>query len=297
MDFRHLRYFISVAEELHFGRAAQRLGISQPPLSQQIRVLEERLGAQLFERTSRRVRLTDAGRMFLPEARQALAQIERAAQVARQAHRGELGRLGLGFTASAPFVPRVADALHAFQLSHPQVQLELQELGRDDQIAKIAQGELDIGIVRAFGPPPLPSDMIFECLLEEDMLLALRKDHPLARQSADPGIADLAGVPLVLYGAANGAGFNEHFFALCEKAGFQAKVALEVGSFATLLGLVSAGFGATILSQSLARLQVDNLVLRRMSAPLTSSLWLIRKADMSPVAKAFKDMMLAGAAV
>jgi DNA-binding transcriptional LysR family regulator len=296
MDFRHLRYFISVAEELHFGRAAQRLGISQPPLSQQIRVLEERLGAQLFERTSRRVRLTEAGRMFLPEARQALAQIERATQVARQAHRGELGRLGLGFTASAPFVPRVADALHAFRLSHPLVELSLQELGRDDQIAKIGQGELDIGIVRAFVPPPLPSDMISECLLEEELLLAVRQDHPLARQNADPGIADLAEVPLVLYGAANGAGFNEHFFGLCEKAGFQPKVALEVGSFATLLGLVSAGFGATILAQSLARLQVDNLVLRRMSATLTSRLWLIRKPDLSPVAKIFKNMMLAAAA-
>jgi DNA-binding transcriptional LysR family regulator len=295
MDFRHLRYFICVAEELHFGRAAQRLGISQPPLSQQIRVLEERLGAQLFERTSRRVRLTEAGRMFLPEARQALAQIERAIEVARRAHRGELGRLGLGFTASAPFVPRVADALHAFQQSHPRVELALQELSRDDQIAKIAHGELDIGIVRAFEPPPLPADMISECLLEEDMLLAVRQDHPLARQNAEPGIADLAGVPLVLYGAANGAGFNEHFFALCEEAGFQPNVALEVGSFATLLGLVSAGFGATILAQSLARLQVDNLVLRHMSATLRSRLWLIRKPDLSPVAKAFKDMMLAAA--
>lgn len=291
MDFRHLRYFVCVAEEMHFGRAAERLGISQPPLSQQIRALEEDLGVRLFERTSRRVRLTEAGRLFLPEARQALVQFDRAAQVARKAHRGELGRLSLGFTASAPFVPRVANALHTFQQAHPEVELALQELGRDAQIAKVAEGELDLGIVRAFEPPLLRPEMTSECLLEEEMLLAIRRDHPLAQRDADPSIVDLASVPLVMYGAVNGAGFNEHFLALCESAGFRPKIALEVGSFATLLGLVSAGFGATILARSLARLQVDNLALRSLSAPLTSRLWLICKYELSPVARAFTGMI------
>ncbi|MDB5725877.1 MAG: LysR family transcriptional regulator [Novosphingobium sp.] len=292
MDFRHLRYFVCLAEELHFGRAAQRLGISQPPLSQQIKALEDRLRVPLFERTSRRVRLTEAGRLYLPEARQALAQVERATFVAQQAHRGELGRLRLGFTASAPFVRRVADALYDFRQSHPEVELALEELGRDEQIAKLENDDLDIGIVRAFEPPPLPLGMISECLLEEEMLLAVRKDHPLARRDADPDIADLAGVPLLLYGAANGAGFNEHFLALCAQAGFRPKIAMEVGSFATLLGLAAAGFGATILSQSLARLQVDNLVLRHLASPVTSRLWLVRKHQLSPVAQAFNNLML-----
>jgi DNA-binding transcriptional LysR family regulator len=289
MDLRHLRYFLFVAEEMHFGRAAQRLGISQPPLSQQIRALEEELGVQLFERTSRRVSLTAAGRALLPQAREALAQMDRAAQAARQAHRGEIGRLGLGFTASAPFVPRVADALYAFRQSHPQVELALQELARDEQIARLEKDELDIGIIRAFERPLLPAGMGAECLIEEDMLLALRQDHPLARRNQDPAIADLAGVPLVLYGTINGAGFNEHFFALCEEAGFRPKIALEVTSFATLLGLVAAGFGATVLARSLSRLHVDNLVLRSLSDPVTSRLWMINKHTLSPVAKAFKD--------
>lgn len=291
MDLRHLRYFLCLAEELHFGRAAQRLGMSQPPLSQQIRALEEELGVRLFERTSRRVQLTEPGRLFLPEARKALAQVERAGHVARRAHLGELGRLGLGFTASAPFVPRVADAIYDFRQSHPNVELALQELGRDDQIARIEKDELDMGIVRAFDPPSLPAGMISECLLEEEMLLALRQDHPLARRNADPAIADLAGVPLVLYGATNGAGFNEHFFALCEQAGFRPNVALEVNSFATLLGLVGAGLGATVLAQSLARLQLENLVLRRLSAPVTSRLWMVHKHELSPVALAFKTTL------
>lgn len=294
MDLRHLRYFVCVAEEMHFGRAAQRLGISQPPLSQQIRALEEELGVRLFDRTSRRVRLTEVGNLFLPEARQTLAQADRAMQTARLAERGELGRLRLSFTASAPFVPEVAGALYRFRHSHPQVELALQELDVDTQIDQIAQGQIDIGIIRAFERPSLPADMVAECLLEEDMVLALRADHPLAQNPA-PAIADLAGVPLVLYSVTNGAGFNEHLFALCNKAGFQPTVALEVGSFATLLGLVAAGFGATILAQSLARLQIENVVLRRLSTPVTSRLWLIHKHLLSPTALVFKETVMPAA--
>lgn len=297
MDVRHLRCFLCVAEELHFGRAAQRLGMSQPPLSQQIRALEEELGARLFERTSRRVRLTEVGRLFLPEARQALAQVERAAQVARQARSGELGRLSLGFTASAPFVQSVANALYAFRQGHPHVDLALQELSHDEQIARIMEDELDIGILRSFTAQLLPSGLMSACLLEEDMLLALREDHPLARRKADPAIADLADVSFVSYGVTNGPGFTENFLSLCEQAGFRPHIALEVSSFATLLGLVAAGFGATLLPQSLARLQVENVVLRRLSASVTSGLWLIHKPELSPTAQIFKDVLLAELAV
>lgn len=292
MDLRHLRYFLCVAEEMHFGRAAQRLGISQPPLSQQIRALEEELGVRLFDRTSRRVRLTEAGQAFLPEARQTLAQADRAAQVARLAQRGEIGRLDLSFTASAPFVPQVASALYRFRQSHPRVELALQELGLVAQIEQIERGQIDIGIIRAFDPPLLPQSMISSCLLEEDMLLALRQDHPLAQRERDPTIADLDGLPLVLYGATGGAGFNEHFFALCERAGFRPTVTLEVGSFATLLGLVSAGFGATVLSQSLARLHVENLAFRPLATPLRSRLWMIHKPDLPPTAQAFRETLV-----
>jgi DNA-binding transcriptional LysR family regulator len=292
MDLRHLRYFICVAEEMHFGRAAMRLGISQPPLSQQIRALEDELGARLFERTSRRVRLTEVGRMFLPEAREALAQVERAVRVAQQSERGELGRLRLGFTASAPFVPRIADALYGFQQSHPDVDLTLQELARDDQIYKIVNDEIDIGIVRELNQPVLPDGLTYRCLISEEMLLALREDHPLAQQGDSVAIADLAGVPLVLYGATNGAGFNEHLLALCEAAGFQPRIALQASSFATLLGLVAAGFGATVLAPSLARVHVDNLVFRGLAGPVTSRLWMIHKDPLSSTARAFQKMVI-----
>lgn len=292
MDLRHLRYFLCVAEELHFGRAASRLGMSQPPLSQQIKALEEELGVRLFERSSRRVRLTEAGQLFEPEARQILLQVDRATQVARLAQRGEVGHLDLGFTVSGPFVPQVASALYRFRQSHPDVALSLHELGRDEQIEDVRNHRLDIGIVRDFERPVLPVELVSHCLLTEDMLLTLRADHPLALREADPTIADLAGEPLVLYGAPNGAGFNEHLFALCGQAGFRPNVAHEARSLATLLGLVAAGFGPTIIARSMSRLHIDDVVNRPFAIPVTSSLWVIHHRDLSPTGAAFRQTLL-----
>ncbi len=292
MDLRHLRYFLCVAEEMHFGRAAQKLGISQPPLSQQIRALEEELGVRLFDRTSRRVRLTEVGRLFEPEARQALAQADRATQIARMAHRAEIGRLVLGFTISGPFVPPVARALYRFRQNYPNVELVLREQERDEQIESVRNCQLDIGIVRDYQRPLLLDGMVSQSLLQEEMVLALRADHWLALRQAPPRIEDLAGEPLVLYGAPNGTGFTEHFFALCEAAGFVPRIAHEARSLATLLGLVAAGFGPTILAQSMVRLHIDNVVNRSFEKPITSSLWLIHNKDLSPTGRVFRDTLL-----
>jgi DNA-binding transcriptional LysR family regulator len=293
MDLRHLRYFLCVAEEMHFGRAALRLGISQPPLSQQIRALEEELGVQLFERTSRRVSLTDVGRLFVPEARATLAQAERAAQTARLAQMGQIGQLSLGFTASGPFVPRVARALYTFRQSFPNVELTLLEMGRDGQIDAVERRQLDVAIVRCFDRPFVTEGLVSMPLIEEEMFLAIRQDHRLAQQAEDPSIEDLKDEPLVLYSAVIGAGFNEHFFDLCEQAGFRPNIAQEAGSLATLLGLVAAGFGATILAQSLTRLHVDNLAYRSLATPVVSRLWLVHRDDLSPTSQAFKATILA----
>lgn len=292
MDLRHLRYFLCVAEEMHFGRAALRLGISQPPLSQQIRALEEELGVRLFDRTSRRVRLTEAGQLFEPEARQTLAQAERAAQIARMAQRAEIGHLGLAFTTSGPFVPPVARALYRFRQTYPNVELILREQGRDAQVESVRSRQLDLGIVRDYEAPILPEGMVSQCLLMEEMVLALRTDHPLALRSAPPSIADLRDEPLVLYGAPNGAGFTEHFFALCAKAGFAPQISHEARSLATLLGLVAAGFGPTVVAQSMARLHVDNVINRAFDVPVMSSLWLIHNEDLSPTGRAFLKTLL-----
>jgi DNA-binding transcriptional LysR family regulator len=293
MELRHLRYFLYVAEEMHFGRAALRLGISQPPLSQQIRALEEELGVRLFDRTSRRVRLTDAGRLFEPEARQTLAQADRATQIARRAQHGEVGLLTLGFTTSAPFVPRIARALFSFRQRYPDVELGLRELGNEEQMVDVHNGGLDLGVVRDFKTPDVPAGMVAQRLLTEDMVLALRDDHPLAVRASDPSIGDLAGEPMVLYGAPSAAGFNEHFFALCKREGFAPKIAHEAQSLATLLGLVSAGFGPTIVARSMARLHVDNVVDRTFDTEFTTSLWLIHSESLSAPGQAFKAIVLA----
>lgn len=292
MELRHLRYFLCVAEEMHFGRAAARLGISQPPLSQQIRALEHELGVRLFDRTSRRVRLTEAGRLFEPEARRTLMQAEQAAEIAQRAQRGEVGHLAIGFIASAPFVPSVASALFRFRQTHPKVDLTLQELGRDEQFAWLEGRRLDLGLIRGFERPALADGMTPTCLLEENMVLALRSDHPLAQRKQAPDIADLAGEPLVLYGPTNGAGFNEHFLAMCRQADFTPDIVYEASSLAALLGLAAAGFGATVLAPSLARLHVDNLVSRPFAEPIVTRLWLIEGRELSPTGKAFKTILL-----
>ena len=193
---------------------------------------------------------------------------------------------------AVPIVPQIASALYRFRQTYPQVELILREQGRDEQIENVRNHQLDIGLVRDFLPPVLPEDMVSHCLLTEDMLLALRDDHPLALRKEDPSITDLAGEPLVLYGAPNGAGFTEHFFAQCEAAGFVPRIAHEARSLATLLGLVSAGFGPTVIARSMARLHVDNVVNRRFTSPVTSSLWMIHHRTLSPPAEAFRATVL-----
>jgi DNA-binding transcriptional LysR family regulator len=153
MELRHLRYFIAVAEELHFGRAAQVLGISQPPLSQQIQALEQEVGARLFERTNRRVELSEAGRLFLEEARLALAQVDKAADVARRAQLGELGELKIGFTSSAPFNSTIPQAIFSFRQRFPAVHLNLREMSSTQVADALVDGKIEVGIMRPLGLP------------------------------------------------------------------------------------------------------------------------------------------------
>lgn len=276
MDLRHLRYFVRVAEELHFGRAATQLGISQPPLSQQIRALEDELGVALFERTSRRVRLTEAGEIFLPEARKALQQADHAAEVARRAARGEIGELALGLLSSVLFVPAVASALFRFRQAYPAIRLDLRELSLEAQLEALAEGDLDMGFVRSPEPPELSHGLMATLMLEEEMVVAMRRDHPLADR-ATVAVADLAEESFVLYERRLGAGFNEQLIRMCRAAGFEPRVIQESGGIATLLGLVSAGFGITFLARSLSVIHLDSLVYRPLAGNDTlSRLWMIR---------------------
>lgn len=288
MELRQLRYFVTVAEELHFGRAAARLGMSQPPLSQQIRALEQELGLSLLERTSRRVKLTEAGRLFLAEARKTLDQAERAAAIAQRARSGEIGELSIGFTASVPFVPQVASALFRFRTAYPAVHLQLNELPRDTQIEALVERQLDLGFIRGVLAPRLPEGLEASLFLEEPLLVAMHEGHRLATMPGPIRIADLEPENFVLYRPELGAGFIEPFMQLCGNAGFRPRVVQEASGSATLLGLVAAGFGITVISRSFGALHLDNVVHRPFADPdAISRLWLVRHRTPSPTCELF----------
>ncbi len=296
MELRHLRYFIAVAEELHFGRAAERLGISQPPLSQQIQALEEEIGARLFERTNRRVELTDAGRLFLDESRQVLAQVDKAVLLARRAHLGELGELKIGFTSSAPFTSTIPSSIHAFRKAYPDVHLDLQEMSSRQVLKALLEESLQVGVIR---PLALPDAVHWVELFREPLVAVLRADHPLAAGSEDGlAIAALAEEPFVFFPRSYGTGLYDQVIALTRQAGFSPRIAQEASEAMTIIGLVSAGLGVSILPASFRRTRVDGVVYRSLSDPeATTAVWLVRRQNEgSPLALSFIDLVTREAA-
>ncbi|EML3179649.1 TPA: LysR family transcriptional regulator [Pseudomonas aeruginosa] len=296
MELRHLRYFIAVAEELHFGRAAERLGISQPPLSQQIQALEEEIGARLFERTNRRVELTDAGRLFLDESRQVLAQVDKAVLLARRAHLGELGELKIGFTSSAPFTSTIPNSIHAFRKAYPDVHLDLQEMSSRQVLKALLEESLQVGVIR---PLALPDAVHWVELFREPLVAVLRADHPLAAGSEDGlAIAALAEEPFVFFPRSYGTGLYDQVIALTRQAGFSPRIAQEASEAMTIIGLVSAGLGVSILPASFRRTRVDGVVYRTLSDPeATTAVWLVRRQNEgSPLALSFIDLVTREAA-
>lgn len=291
MELRHLRYFIAVAEELHFGRAAEQLGISQPPLSQQIQALEEEIGARLLERTNRRVALTEAGRLFLDEARQILQQVDRAVLLARRAHQGELGELRVGFTASAPFTSSIPRSILAFRQAYPAVHLDLQEMSSRQVIEALLEERVQVGVIRPF---PLPEALESVELFSEPLVAVLRADHPLA-QGCQEGLelAALAEEPFVFFPRSYGTGLYDQLIALSQQAGFSPRIAQEAGEAMTIIGLVAAGLGVSMLPASFRRTRVDGVVYRTLlDAGATSSVWLVRRrSEQSRLAQSFFDLV------
>jgi DNA-binding transcriptional LysR family regulator len=293
MELRHLRYFVGVASELHFGRAAAQLGISQPPLSQQIRLLETELGVQLFERSSRRVRLTVAGRLFLDEAKATLERAEHAISVTRRAASGELGELTFGLSASALFMPIFAEALTAFRHRYPDVHLDLTERSFAAQREAVAGGTLDIGLVRSGRQLVLPATVTATALAVDRMYVAMPAGHRLASTEDVIDVADLADEPMVHY-PYDREGFQEDLHRLFGSVGLRPRIMQEAHEMSTLLGLVSAGLGITILPASLRRLHIANLHYREIAGDhALSRMWLIHNsARPRPTTLAFLGVIL-----
>ena len=263
MELRHLRYFIAVAEEGHVTRAAERLGMQQPPLSQQIRALERELDVQLFRRLPRGVELTDAGRALLADARAILAQLEHAVATTRRTARGELGRLAIGFTSSAPFHPFVPRVIRAYREAVPQVALTLEEGGTTELIEDLRAERIDAAFIRS--PIADPQGLNVTPLLREAMVLALPRGHALARKSGAVTLKALAGETFILYRRRSGPGLYDAIVAACTAAGFSPRVGQEAPRIVATLNLVAAGLGLSLVPESLQRMRMDGVVFRRLA--------------------------------
>jgi len=283
MELRHLRYFTAVAEELHFTRAAARLGIGQPPLSLQIQQLERELGTPLFLRLPRGIALTQAGEQFLADARAILADVERAVDTARRLGRGESGTITVGFTASAVFHPYLPRALRALRDRYPEVRLQLRESNTRALLHDLRAGGVDVAFVRP--PYLLDAEFAVERVLDEPMLLALPPDHALCRHRAVPMRA-LAEEDFVLYPRPIGAGLYDAIMDACQRAGFTPRVVQEAPQIASIVSLVAAGMGVALVPAAMRHMGAEGIAYRpiRGDAPHAQLDMVYRRADGSQTA-------------
>ncbi|MDC9808691.1 MULTISPECIES: LysR family transcriptional regulator [Rhizobium] len=264
MELRHLRYFLAVAEEGNFTRAAGKLGIGQPPLSQQIRDLEREVGAALFHRVPHGAELTAAGAAFLGEAKASLAAAKKAKLAAQSANRGETGRLSLGFTASSAFNPVVSTTIRRFRARWPEVQLSLTEMNTLALMQKLERGELDATFMR----PSLddPAGIQLRRLPDEPMVIALPASHPLARHSKLP-LAALAEEPFILFPRLVGLSLYDDVVLACRKAGFELTVAQEAPQISSVVNLVAADLGVSIVPASISQIKLEGVAYRPIEGP------------------------------
>jgi DNA-binding transcriptional LysR family regulator len=278
VELRHLRYFIAVAEERSFSRAADRLDLAQPPLSQQIRRLEADLGFPLFDRTSRGVRLTRAGEALLPGARTVLQAAEDAKKSAQAAHDGVAGRLSIAYMNSAAYgiLPRL---LRAVRAAHPDVRVEVREMAIADQLDALVEGRVDVGILR----PPIDDVRLDSIpLLDEAFLVALPDAHPLA-SSKVVHLRDLDAEPLIAYPRGHPAGFRERIDTALRNEGVTPRVVHEATHVHSLCGLVAAGLGASIVPAGARALGIEGVHLVPLDCDLRAEVrlaWL--RAAMQP---------------
>jgi DNA-binding transcriptional LysR family regulator len=261
VELRHLRYFVAVAEELHFGRAAQRLHIVQPALSKQIASLENEIGVQLFQRTRRRVTITGAGRALYEEVRVILQRIDRAVETAQMTAAGQVGSLDLGFIGPAMWsvLPRLLESHHR---RLPEVRFRLSELSSAAQIASLRDGTLDAGFVRL--PLHDYDDVEFAVVLREPFVVTLPEGHPAAA-AASVDLADLAGEPFIFVPRRVEPGFYDRCIALCQSYGFSPRIVEEGTGPTAICGMVATGLGITLSPKSILNAPWPGVVFRELS--------------------------------
>lgn len=288
MELRQLQYFLAVAEELNFGRAAERLQMAQPPLSRQIRQLEEELGVELFRRTKRRVELTEAGRAFLEEARQILAQVEQGVRVAQRASRGEIGRLVVGFEGSSTY-DVIPISLKVYRERFPEVDLVVYAMTTEEQIQALLEGRIGLGFVVS---PLNDKRLAIETILREPLVLAIPENHPLVTRS-EVRVRELESEPFITFQRDRGCGLYDQLIAVCQRAGFSPRVIQEADEMQVILGFVAAGLGITLLSSSVQHFQRPGVVYRALqpSPPKVALALAWRRDAPSAVLQAFIEVV------
>jgi len=301
MELRHLRYFIAVSDAGSFTRAAESLGIQQPPLSQQIKALELELGFPLLLRNSKGVVLTVGGRVFLEESRRLLAGLDQAAQLATNAARGSTGHFSIGFTTSAITHRLVPRLIRAFRSSYPDVEIEIQEGSAARLTESLLGRSLDIGMLRT--PVAHPPGVQFRTLLKEQMLLVMPSRHPLATEARrksrvlHPTISLIAlkDEPFILVRRPGGPGMYSDLIDACERLGFTPKIAMEVENMLTNVALVAAGVGVSAVPASLQRVHGEDVLFLlpkeapQLKAPLTLA---FHEDNRNPAAQRFMDFSI-----
>ncbi len=289
IDLRPLRQFVAVAEELHFGRAAERLAMTQPPLTLAVQSLERQLGVALFDRRHRAVALTAAGRVLLEEARRLLAAAQALPQAVQRAARGESGTLRLAFVSSIAY-GALPQWLRAYRESHPGIVLHLREATLDVQIAAFYAGEIDAGFV-LHAPAAQPAGLTAMAVLSEPLWLALPEGHRAATRKT-VRVADLAATPLVIFPRGVSPTLYDAIFAAQAERGWTPAVAQEAIQMQTLVSLVSAGIGAAWVPQTVTRLQRPGVVYRRLAgAAVMAQTSLVWREPAPPVVQHFVEQV------
>ncbi|CAG9222826.1 HTH-type transcriptional regulator IlvR [Paraburkholderia sabiae] len=305
-DLRQLRYFVTVAEEKHFGRAAARLSMTQPPLSQAIRALEDTLGVELFARTKRSVELTPVGADLLPEVRRLLASAEGLRPLAQSLARGEAGVLSLAFVSTADY-GLLPPLLREFGTRHPRVRLELLEATSDVQIDELVAGRIDAGLVIGPLPPRYASQLSWLPLAREPLVIAMSTEMAARIESSEQAaaewrdaplsLAQAGDAPLVVFPRRLAPGFYDIIMDCYGAAGLTPRIGQEAIQMQTIVSLVSAGMGVALVPQSLRNLRRTGVVYRPLReavpAVVTGLVW--RTAEVSPVLAGFIDIVRAHA--
>lgn len=294
MELRQLRYFVAVAEELSFSRAAERLNISQPPLSMQIKALEDELGTLLFDRTHRKIAITQAGELLLDSARKALSELRRGANVVSLAASGSAGLIRMGFTGSVPMLDMFPMLMRNFRERYPAIRIELRHMSTSQQLDAIATETLDVGILR---PPyyfQAGPGIVAHKVWRDELMVFLPANHRFADGRNTINLNDLAGEPFVGVAPDIGCGMYDHVMTICSRAGFSPKVVQTARELGSVLALVAAGMGVSILPQCYDRIGIPGVVSRPIDQPGAESTLLLafKAAALTSQLRRFVDTAL-----